>query len=55
MLGEETVASLPQDTRGNVATAADGDHEVWVEVIKNALCRGLAELVHLVMWWSAGR
>jgi hypothetical protein len=38
---------LPQDSGRNITAAADGDHEVWLEVIEDIGCRNLAELVHL--------
>ena len=38
---------IPEDARGNVASAADGDHQVWLEVIEDLLSGALAELVHL--------
>jgi hypothetical protein len=34
------LASAYQDSRGDVAAAADGDHEVWLELIED-LGRGL--------------
>lgn len=38
---------IPKNTCWDVATAADGDHELRLEVIENALSRVLAQLVHL--------
>lgn len=38
---------IPEDTGRDVAAAADGDHEVGVEGIQDAVGRGLAQLVHL--------
>lgn len=38
---------VPQDARGDVATAADGDHEVGFEVIEDLVGGSLAQLVHL--------
>lgn len=37
----------PQDTRGHVTTAADGDYQMRLEVVEDAGCRLLAELVDL--------
>lgn len=39
--------AVPKDTGRHVATTANGDHEVRCEVIKDALSRLLAQLVHL--------
>ena len=38
---------VPQNARGDVTPAADGDHEVRLEVIEDLVCRLLAELVNL--------
>lgn len=45
--GGESVVGVPEDARGDVAAAADGDHEVGFEVIEDLLRGILAELVHL--------
>ena len=39
--------NVPKDARWHVSTAADGDHEIWLEVIEDLVCRSLAELVNL--------
>ena len=38
---------IPQDARGHVASAANRDHEIGLEVIEDLLCRLLAVLVDL--------
>jgi hypothetical protein len=38
---------IPQDARGDVASTANSDHEVGLELIENLLCRLLAVLVDL--------
>lgn len=38
---------VPQDAGGDVSAAANGNHEVWLKFMKDALCRCLAQLVHL--------
>jgi hypothetical protein len=58
--GSKDEKSIPQDARGDVATAANGDHKVGLEFIEDLLCSFLAELVDLcggcvsVMFLSAG-
>jgi len=57
--GEQRVA-VPQDARGNVAAATNGNYEVWLEVIEDLLCCSLAEFVDLCEWagwlvWSLSR
>lgn len=42
---------IPEDARGDVASAADGDHEVGLEVIEDLVRGFLAQLVHL---WGGG-
>lgn len=44
-------SDVPQDARGDVATAANGDHESGLELIEDLFCGFLAELVHL---WGEG-
>lgn len=39
---------VPQNARWDVASTANGDHELRLEVIQDALRRVLAQLVHLV-------
>ena len=36
-----------EDSGGNVAAAADGDHEVWLEGGEDVGGRGLTQLVYL--------
>ena len=43
---------LPQDTRGNISTTSNSDHEVWRELGEDLLGRLLAQLVDL--WGCAG-
>jgi hypothetical protein len=43
MVGE----CVPQYTSGNVATTADGDHQVGFEIIQDLLCVVLTEFVDL--------
>jgi hypothetical protein len=38
---------IPQDARRDVASAANGDHEVGLKLIEDLLRRFLAELVNL--------
>jgi hypothetical protein len=38
----------PQDARGDVAPAADGDYELWLEVVKDLRRGFLAEFVDLL-------
>ncbi len=38
---------LPEYSRGNIATPADGDHEVWFEILKDLFGGLLAEFVDL--------
>ena len=38
---------IPQNARGDVASAANGDHEVGLELIEDLLGRLLTELVDL--------
>lgn len=39
--------NIPKDTRGDITSSTDSDHEVGMEFIEDLLCRLLAQLVHL--------
>ncbi len=40
---------VPKDASWDVATAANGDHKVWIEIIEDTSSVCLAELVHLCL------
>lgn len=46
-LMKELVGVVPKNAGRDIATPANGDHEVGVEFIENFLCGLLAELVDL--------
>lgn len=53
LTGRVERATVPQDACWDITAAADGDYEVWLEVIEDALGGGLAELVDLDLWCLA--
>lgn len=46
---ENAVLCLPENAGRDVTTATYGNYKIGIEIIEDALCARLAELVHLVL------
>ena len=45
--GAALLEERSEDSRWDISTSTDGDHELWLEVCEDALGRLLTELMHL--------
>lgn len=44
-----TDQDIPEDASRNIATTANGNHEIGVELFEDGISRLLAQLVHLLI------